>query len=80
MKGQLFDKIEEVVREVAEMPREGAGSNFWMTIVEVPEGAWGVGGRRVSIEALAPVFAEDRQQRIKEHMATLRPGNEAHVD
>lgn len=69
MKSELFAKIEAVVREVADMPKEGTGTNFWMTFVEVPEGAWGVGGRPVSIESLAPVFAEDRQQRIKNHLA-----------
>ena len=37
MKSELFAKIEEVVRDVAEMPREGAGTDVWMTIVEVPE-------------------------------------------
>ena len=69
MKSELFAKIEEVVRGVAEMPREGAGADFWMTIVEVPEGAWGVGGKTVSINTLAPVFAEDRQRRIEEYLA-----------
>ncbi len=77
MKSELFEKIEEVVRDVGEIPREGAGSNFWMTFVEVPEGSWGVGGRSVSIETLAPVFAEDRQHRIEEHLSALRTPSEA---
>ena len=77
MKSELFAKIEAIVRDVAEMPRQGAGADFWMTIVEVPEGAWGLGGRPVSIESLAPVFADDRQQRIKEHMAALRASGDA---
>ena len=72
MKSELFVKIEEVVRRIGEMPRKGAGADFWMTIVEVPEGAWGLGGRAVSIETLAPVFAEDRRQRIEEHLAASR--------
>lgn len=75
MKSELFAKIEQVVREIAEMPKEGSGSDFWMTIVEVPEGAWGVGGRPVSIETLAPVFAEDRKQRIDAHLAAFRDGD-----
>lgn len=72
MKSELFARIEEVVRDVADMPKEGAGTNVWMTFVEVPEGSWGVGGRPVSIESLAPVFAEDRQQRIKDHLVAER--------
>ena len=74
MKRDLFARTEEVVRDVADMPKEDAGSNFWMTFVEVPEGSWGVGGRTVSIETLSPVFAEDRQQRIKEHLAADTEG------
>ncbi len=72
MKGELFAAIEGVVREVAEMPRVGNGSDFWMTFVEIPEGSWGLGGRSVSIEDLSPVFAPDRQQRIEQHLAGLR--------
>ncbi len=72
MKSDLFAAIEGVVREVAEMPRVENGSDFWMTFVEVPEGSWGVGGRSVSIESLSPVFADDRQQRIKRHLSGVR--------
>jgi hypothetical protein len=68
MKARLFERLEPIVREVAEMPKEGAGADFWMTIVEVPEGAWGFGGRPVSIGTLAPVFSEDRQARIRAHL------------
>ena len=71
MKSELFAKIEDVVRDAAEMPREGAGADVWMTIVEVPEGAWGVGGKSVSIQTLAPVFAEDRQRRIEKHLEAI---------
>ena len=74
MKQELFARIEEIVRDVAEMPRTGNGAEFWMTFVEVPEGGWGLGGRSVSIERLAPVFAEDRQKRIRAYLA--RPENE----
>ena len=68
MKRDLFAKLEEVVRDVAEMPRQGNGGDVWMTVVEVPEGAWGLGGAPVSIERLAPVFADDRKQRIREYL------------
>jgi hypothetical protein len=68
MKARLFERLEPIVREVAEMPKEGAGADFWMTIVEVPEGAWGFGGRPVSIGTLAPVFSEDRRARIRAHL------------
>ena len=54
------------------MPREETGINFWMTFVEIPEGAWGVGGRPVSIGSLAPVFAKDRQLRIEEYLTAIR--------
>jgi phenylpyruvate tautomerase PptA (4-oxalocrotonate tautomerase family) len=69
MKAQLFERLEKIVRDVANMPKSGAGADFWMTIVEVPEGAWGLGGRAVSIEQLAPVFSDDRQDRIRSYLA-----------
>lgn len=68
MKRQLFKRLEAIVRDVAEMPKQGTGSDFWMTIVEVPDGAWGVGGRPVSIAQLAPIFTDDRQERIREYL------------
>lgn len=68
MKAELFLRAEAIVREVAAMPREGDGRDFWMTFVEVPEGAWGLGGRTVSIADLAPVFTDDRQARIRKHL------------
>ncbi len=69
MKAALFARLETIVRDVAEMPKQGTGADFWMTIVEVPEGGWGVGGRAVSIGRLAPVFTEDRQARIRDYLA-----------
>lgn len=42
--------------------------DFWMTILEVPEGGWGYGGRAVSIGSLAPAFAEDRRERIHSYL------------
>jgi hypothetical protein len=69
MKADLFARLESAVRDVVEMPKRGAGSDFWMTFVEVPEGGWGLGGRSVSIGDLAPVFSEDRQQRIRAYLA-----------
>jgi len=68
MKAELFERIESVLREVAEMPKEGKGSDIWMTFLEVPEGSWGLGGRAVSIAALAPVFTSDRQTRIRTYL------------
>lgn len=68
MKRDLFRTIEGVVRDAAEIPKEGNGANFWMTIVEVPEGGWGLGGRPVSIAKLAPVFQEDRRERIGRYL------------
>ena len=72
MKRELFERIEKILREVAEMPRGEGGGDIWMTFVEVPEGGWGVGGRAISIEQLAPVFAEDRQARIGEYLDGLK--------
>ena len=69
MKSELFERIEEIVREVARMPRAGNGADLWMTFVEVPEGSWGLGGRPVSIERLAPAFVDDRQGRIRPYLA-----------
>jgi phenylpyruvate tautomerase PptA (4-oxalocrotonate tautomerase family) len=69
MKADLFARLEEIVRDVAGMPRSSGGADFWMTFVEVPEGGWGLGGRPVSIGRLAPVFLPDRQERIGTHLA-----------
>lgn len=69
MKRELFSRIEAVVRAATGMPRRGNGADFWMTCVEVPEGGWGLGGNPVSIGQLAPVFDEERQARIRAHLA-----------
>jgi phenylpyruvate tautomerase PptA (4-oxalocrotonate tautomerase family) len=69
MKADLFARLEEIVRDVAGMPRGSGGTDFWMTFVEVPEGGWGLGGRPVSIGRLAPVFLPDRAARIEAHLA-----------
>lgn len=68
MKADLFARIEEAVRDVAEMPRPSGGADFWMTFVEVPEGSWGLGGNPVSIGKLAPVFTPERQERIQTYL------------
>lgn len=68
MKAELFARIEDVIRDAADMPKSGNGSDFWMTILEVPEGGWGYGGQPVSIGSLAPVFTEDRQERIRAYL------------
>jgi len=72
MKAELFARLETAVREVAGMGKRGAGADFWMTFVEVPEGGWGLGGRAVSIADLAPVFTEDRQERIRSYLASRK--------
>lgn len=71
MKAELFSRVERICREELELPREGRGDDFWMTFLEVPEGGWGLGGRFVSIGAIAPVFTEDRQERIRTYLASL---------
>ncbi len=69
MKQELMERLDEIVRDVAGIPRSGAGADVWITFVEVPEGAWGLGGRPVSIARIAPVFLEDRQQRIRAYLS-----------
>jgi len=68
MKAELFKRIESIVRDVADTPKQGNGADIWMTFLEVPEGSWGLGGRTVSIAAIAPVFQADRQERIQEYL------------
>jgi len=74
MKQALFSAVEAIVRAATDMPRRGNGADFWMTFVEVPEGGWGLGGRPVSIGQLAPVFDEERQARIRAHLAARNGG------
>jgi hypothetical protein len=70
MKASIFGRLDAIVREVADIPKRGAGTDVWMTIVEVPDGGWSLGGRPVSIAKLAPFFTEDRQQRIREYLTS----------
>ena len=70
MKSEIFGEVETVLRDALDMPRKEPGSDFWMTITEVPEGGWGYGGRPASIAALAPVFTEDRQARIRDYLSS----------
>ena len=72
MKAAVFERLEKIVRDVADLPKQGLGADVWMTIVEVSEGGWSLGGRPVSIGKLAGVFTEDRQQRIREYLADRR--------
>ena len=72
MKAEIFARSEAILREATDMPKSGAGGDFWMTIVEVPEGGWGLGGGPVSIGQLAPVFSEDRQERIRRYLDARR--------
>lgn len=69
MKAQLYERVESILRDELDMPRPRGGGDIWMTIVEVPEGGWGVGGKPVSIGALAPAFAEDRRARIDAYLS-----------
>jgi phenylpyruvate tautomerase PptA (4-oxalocrotonate tautomerase family) len=75
MKAALFERVEAAVREIAGMPKQGNGADFWMTFVEVPEGGWGLGGKGVSIRSLAPVFAGAQQERIRDHLVSSGPGD-----
>ncbi len=68
MKAELFEHVDNIVRDILAMPKESTGDDIWMTFLEVPEGAWGLGGRTVSIAQIAPVFAADRQERIKAYL------------
>jgi phenylpyruvate tautomerase PptA (4-oxalocrotonate tautomerase family) len=69
MKAELFAATETIVRDVAEIERADSGWDFWMTITEVPDGGWSLGGRPVSIRDIAGIFTEDRQQRIAKYLA-----------
>ena len=69
MKAELHQRLEAIMRDVADMPKAGRGAEFWMTIVEVEEGGWSLGGKPVSIADIAPVFVEDRKARIKDYLA-----------
>ena len=74
MKTELFERVERIVREVGEIPRGDDGSGIWMTLIEVPDGGWGVAGSPVSIRDFAPLFAEDRQARIHAYLDRLDSG------
>ncbi len=71
MKADLYGRVQTILREEIDMPRPKGGGDLWMTITEVPEGGWGVGGRTVSIEKLAPAFTKNRQERIQHYLASL---------
>jgi len=68
MKAELFASTEAVVRDVAGIERADSGWDFWMTIDEVPDGGWSIGGRAVSIGDIAAIFTEDRQRRIAAYL------------
>ena len=68
MKKEVISRLDRAVREILEIPSKNAGTNIWVTIVEIPNGSFGVGGKVVSISELSPFFTEDRQKRIREYL------------
>jgi phenylpyruvate tautomerase PptA (4-oxalocrotonate tautomerase family) len=76
MKEELFARLDAGVREVLEIPPGGSGFNVWITITEIEEGSFGVGGKPVSIARLAPFFTSDRQQRITKYLEQKKSRHE----
>ena len=68
MKKEVISRLDHAVREILEIPSKNPGTNIWVTIVEIPNGSFGVGGKVVSISELSPFFTEDRQKRIHEYL------------
>lgn len=68
MREKLFFRLDAVVREVLEIPKSKSGSDVWITVTEIEDGSFGVGGKPVSIAQLASFFTFDRQQRIIKHL------------
>jgi phenylpyruvate tautomerase PptA (4-oxalocrotonate tautomerase family) len=75
MKTELYAATEAIVRDVVGIERVDAGWDFWMTIMEVPDGGWSVGGRPVSIRDLSGIFTGDRRQRIAAYLAAKSDGS-----
>lgn len=76
MKKELFARLDAGVREVLEIPQSDYASNIWITVTEIAEGSFGVGGKQVSIKRLAPIFTSDRQQRIIKYLEQEKYRNE----
>jgi len=68
MKEELFARLDAAVREILEIPKSKNGSNVWITVTEIEEGSFGVGGKPIPIMQLAPFFTSDRQQRIIKYL------------
>lgn len=71
MKEKLFARLDSAAREVLEIPKSKSGSNVWITVTEIEEGSFGVGGKPVSIALIAPYFTFDRQQRILKYLEPI---------
>lgn len=72
MKEELLVRLDEAVREILEIPKSKNGSNVWITVTEIEEGSFGVGGKPVPIMQLAPFFTSDRQQRIIKYLEHVK--------
>lgn len=72
MKEELFARLDVAAREVLEIPKSKSGSNVWITVTEIEEGSFGVGGKPVSIAQLIPYFTFDRQQRIIKYLEPVK--------
>jgi len=70
MKQQLSARLDAVLREEAGLVQSEAGGHVWTTIVEVPDGGWGVNGAGVTIAQFEPVFAEEQKRRISKYLAS----------
>ena len=62
LKAELSSRLAAALREVSEVPEKHA---IWITVHEVPDGAWNVNGNTVRIEQLIWAFESDRQATIR---------------
>jgi len=62
LKAELSSRLAAALRDVARVPEKHA---IWITVHEVPDGAWSVNGRTVRIEQLIWAFESDRQATIR---------------
>ena len=62
LKAELSSRLAAALRDVSEVPEKHA---IWITVHEVPDGAWNVNGNTVRIEQLIWAFESDRQATIR---------------
>jgi phenylpyruvate tautomerase PptA (4-oxalocrotonate tautomerase family) len=67
LKAELSSRLAAALRDVARVPEKHA---IWITVHEVPDGAWSVNGRTVRIERLIWAFESDRQANIRALLAS----------